>query len=155
MPSDAEELVIRPTFGPAEYPALVDIWRSSVRATHDFLEEPDVARIEGALPSAYFPAVTLLVAKRAGRPVGFAGVAHGRLEMLFVADAARGSGVGSALLAETIARHGVVTVDVNEQNPRAYGFYLRHGFTQVGRSALDGDGRPYPILHLELQGHRR
>lgn len=150
MPDHRPELTIRPCRGTQEFPELVDIWQSAVRATHDFLAEPDFVRIRGNLASAYLPAVTLLVAERAGRLVGFAGVHEGSLEMLFVDDSRRGSGVGSALLDEVVASHGVRSVDVNEQNSGALGFYLSKGFKQVGRSELDGDGRPYPLLHLNL-----
>lgn len=152
MTSTSPDLTLRPSAGAGEYPALVEIWRSAVRATHDFLAAEDFARIESLLADAYFPAVTLTVAERAGAPVGFSGVAEGNLEMLFVADSARGSGVGSALLAHAVAEQGVTRVDVNEQNASAGGFYRSRGFVQVGRSELDGDGRPYPILHLALQG---
>lgn len=152
MTSTASELTIRPAHGPAEHPVLVDIWRSAVRATHDFLAEEDFARIEGALASDYFPAVTLVVAERDGRAVGFAGVAEDGLEMLFVADDARGSGVGTALLAEVVRRYDVTRVDVNEQNAGARGFYEAHGFRETGRSPVDGDGRPYPIVHLHRAG---
>lgn len=147
---DASAPVLRPTRGAEEYPALVEIWRSAVRATHDFLPASDFERIESNLAANYFPAVTLVVAEVDGQPVGFAGVADGGLEMLFVHDAARGRGVGSALLAETVAHLGVTRVDVNEQNPAAHSFYLGRGFREVGRSELDGDGRPFPLLHLEL-----
>jgi putative acetyltransferase len=41
-----------------------------------------------------------------------------------------------------------MTVDVNEQNTKAVGFYERIGFKRTGRSRLDGQGRPYPLLHL-------
>lgn len=152
MPDTPLPLEIRPGRGPAEYPALVAIWRSAVRATHDFLAEDDFARIEGALAPGYFPAVALTVAERDGRPIGFAGTLDGSLEMLFVDDAARGTGVGSALLAHVVAEQGVERVDVNEQNVGAHGFYLSRGFVQTGRSELDADGRPYPTLHLELPG---
>ncbi|MGB3696337.1 MAG: GNAT family N-acetyltransferase [Gordonia sp. (in: high G+C Gram-positive bacteria)] len=142
--------ILRPTSGPAEYPDLVAIWRSAVLATHDFLDAADFATIESRLATDYFPAVTLVVAERDGAPVGFAGVVDGSLEMLFVADEMRGTGVGGALLAHAVTDHAVTRVDVNEQNPDAVGFYLHRGFTRVGRSDLDGDGRPYPILHLAL-----
>lgn len=145
------QITIRPCHGPSEFSELVDIWRSVVRATHDFLAESDFERIQSNLASMYFPAVTLIVAERDGRPVGFAGVAEASLEMLFVADAARGVGIGSALLAEAVANHAVTRVDVNEQNAAAHRFYLGRGFDQVSRSELDGDGRPYPILHLALR----
>ena len=34
-------VVIRPSMGPAEHPALLAIWRSAVDATLDALAEPD------------------------------------------------------------------------------------------------------------------
>lgn len=143
---------IRPGRGPEEFAALVEIWRSAVRATHDFLDESDFARIESHLASDYFPAVTLTVAEKNGQRVGFAGVLDNALEMLFVSDAVRGEGIGSALLAEVITNQAVSKVDVNEQNTGAHAFYLSRGFVQVGRSELDDDGRPYPLLHLEIRG---
>ncbi|WP_423057278.1 GNAT family N-acetyltransferase [Brevibacterium linens] len=147
---EEQAIEIRASYGPGEYPALVEIWRSAVRASHDFLEESDFDRIESNLASAYFPAVSLIVAERAGEPIGFAGIAEGNLEMLFVTDEARGEGIGTKLLKQAIAEFDVTRVDVNEQNPGACGFYLSRGFAQVGRDELDGDGRPYPTLHLEL-----
>lgn len=145
---------LRACRGEAEYPVLVDIWRSAVRATHDFLDESDFIRIESRLASGYFPAVTLTVAEKDGKPVGFAGVHGGSLEMLFVSNSVRGQGIGSALLSEVIAHQAVTKVDVNEQNPGAHGFYVSRGFVQVGRSERDGDGRPYPTLHMELAANR-
>lgn len=147
---DEQALEIRASRGPVEYPTLIEIWRSAVRATHDFLEESDFDRIESNLASAYLPAVSLIVAERDGGPVGFAGIVEGNLEMLFVTDEARGEGIGTKLLNEAITEFGVTRVDVNEQNSGACGFYLSRGFEQVGRDELDGDGRPYPTLHLEL-----
>ncbi|MFD6176269.1 MULTISPECIES: acetyltransferase [unclassified Isoptericola] len=144
------EVTVRPCAGPEEYPRLVAIWRSAVDATHDFLADDDRARIEELLPTAYLPHVRLFVAERAGRVVGFAGVSGASLEMLFVDAADRGSGVGSALLAHVVDECGVTTVDVNEQNTQAVGFYARAGFTVTGRSPVDDEGRPYPLLHLAL-----
>ena len=48
--------------------------------------------------------------------------------------------------------HPVLTVDVNEQNPRAIGFYERLGFARTGRSETDDQGRPYPLLHMRSPG---
>ena len=141
---------IRPSTGAAEYPTLVAIWRRAVDATHDFLTEDDRDQIEARLASDYFPGVVLSVAERDGRAVGFSGVLDGTLEMLFVDAAARGGGVGTALLSHAIREHGVTKVDVNEQNALAAGFYARHGFAVVGRSDTDDAGRPYPLLHLSL-----
>jgi putative acetyltransferase len=39
---------------------------------------------------------------------------------------------------------------VNEQNPQAVGFYEHIGFLITGRSTLDGQGKPFPLLHMKL-----
>jgi putative acetyltransferase len=71
--------------------------------------------------------------------------------MLFVEPARRGQGIGSSLLNHARQRHGTLTLDVNEQNPKARGFYLHHGFKEIGRSATDSAGRPFPLIHLKLE----
>lgn len=142
---------LRPCQGEAEYPALVSIWRSAVDATHAFVPAEELAEIERQLPIAYLPTVRLTVAELAGRPVGFAGVAGTRLEMLFVDDTVRGQGIGSALLARAMQTDRITELDVNEQNEDAVVFYTRRGFHVVGRSERDEAGRPYPLLHMQRE----
>ena len=86
----------------------------------------------------------------AGEILGFVGVAAGMIEMLFVAPARFGQGIGSLLLRHAVTALGATRVDVNEQNPRAAGFYEHHGFRTTGRSPVDATGKPYPLLHMEL-----
>jgi len=69
--------------------------------------------------------------------------------MLFISPDAQGHGIGSALCQYAIEYLGATKVDVNEQNPRAREFYEKMGFSFVNRSELDGQGKPYPILHLK------
>lgn len=137
---------------PAHYATLLDIWESSVRATHDFLPEGDIEALRPLLENLYFPAVTLSIARLVedGSIVGFVGVSDNRIEMLFVDAARRGKGTGKVLLQHAIAQ-GADELDVNEQNPQAVGFYQQQGFEVVGRSEHDGQGRPYPLLHMKLQ----
>ena len=85
-----------------------------------------------------------------GRLVGFVGVAEGKVEMLFLDPPARGQGGGKLLLDHAISSFGATSLDVNEQNPQAVGFYLHQVFRVVGRSELDGMGKPYPLLHMSL-----
>ena len=59
--------------------------------------------------------------------------------------------MGKALLQHAIESQKVNKVDVNEQNEQAVGFYLHSGFVTYKRSELDATGKPYPILHMELQ----
>lgn len=142
---------IRPVTGADEYPRLVRVWRSAVDATHDFLADEHRDEIEARLASDYFPQVELHVADLDGVAVGFAGISGKSLEILFVDASQHGHGIGAALLSFVVAQRGVTKVDVNEQNARAADFYRHHGFAQVGRSELDDQGRPYPILHLALR----
>ncbi|WP_279462927.1 acetyltransferase [Aeromonas veronii] len=134
-----------------DYPALIDLWEASVRATHHFLPEAEILALKPLILEHYFDAVTLHRARtEEGQITGFSGVYEGKLEMLFVAPEARGSGVGRLLVAHAITQGGTTRVDVNEQNEQAVGFYLKMGFTVTGRSPLDGQGKPYPLLHMAL-----
>lgn len=142
------EVEIRDLRGEREYPELLRVWRSAVDATHDFLSDEHRSAIEARLVPDYFPNVHLSVAEIDGQVVGFAGTAAGKLELLFVDAARRGSGIGSTLLCHAIAVHDVTSVDVNEQNAQAVGFYERMGFTVTGRSPVDGDGLAYPLVHM-------
>lgn len=126
------------------------IWRSAVEATHHFLTPADIDDLERQLALQYLSAVEITVAETPEGIVGFAGLAAGKLEMLFVDADARGSGVGSALLRHAIAAYPRLSLDVNEQNPAALRFYLNHGFEVIGRSPTDAEGRPFPLLHLKL-----
>ncbi|MCI9172998.1 acetyltransferase [uncultured Duncaniella sp.] len=132
-----------------DHTRLIEIWESSVKATHDFLAESDFAYYRSRMPE-YLSMVDLYVCRDCdGAALGFMGVAGTMLEMLFVDAGARGKGIGRRLLTHAVTRMGVDKVDVNEQNVQAIGFYERMGFAVTGRSELDGEGRPYPLLHMQ------
>lgn len=132
---------------PQEFPVLVSVWESAVRATHHFLSEDDIAGLRAQIPD-FFPLVTLRVWREPqGQIAGFIGLSDTTIEMLFIDAKSRGQGIGRALLYWAIEQ-GADRLDVNEQNPEALAFYQHCGFEVVGRSALDGQGRPFPILHM-------
>ncbi|WP_343745631.1 acetyltransferase [Chitinophaga sp.] len=134
-----------------DYPEMVRIWESAVRATHDFLKEEDFDHIKGLLADAFFPQVdTHVLLDEKGMPVAFLGVHEDSLEMLFVHDTARGKGIGRHLVNYAITDLNIRKVDVNEQNGQAAGFYERMGFKVSGRSEEDAMGKPYPVLHMTL-----
>ena len=134
-----------------DHQKLIEIWESSVRATHDFLAEEDLIELKPLILEQYFDAVNLKCAKNSeGEIIGFCGVHDGNIEMLFISPEARGNGVGSFLVSHAIHNLGASKVDVNEQNGQALGFYQHIGFSIIGRSELDDQGKPYPLLHMEL-----
>ncbi|WP_312920473.1 acetyltransferase [Stutzerimonas nitrititolerans] len=135
----------------ADHPLLLNIWQRSVRATHHFLQESDIQELLPQLRDNYLPAVELWVAvDTEDSPLGFIGLNENHVEMLFIEPDLRGKGIGRALLDHARSSRQQMSVDVNEQNPEAVGFYLHYGFVQTGRSPLDGEGRPFPLLHLSL-----
>lgn len=134
-----------------DQPRLFEVWESSVRATHHFLSEDDmqflIPRVKTAL-AAYTPIHCLRDAD--GRVFAFMGVAGRNIDLLFVHADHRGAGAGRTLVEYAIRELGADSLDVNEQNPLAIGFYEHLGFKTVGRSPLDGQGRPFPILHMRF-----
>ena len=129
---------------------LVAVWERSVRATHAFLSDAEVAQIKPFVPQALAEVGTLVVAEREGAPVGFMGVEGGRLEMLFLDPNVRGQGLGRMLLTYGIEHLGVTELTVNEQNPQAVGFYEHMGFSTCHRTETDEEGCPYPLLYMRL-----
>ena len=132
-----------------DHPRLMEIWESSVLNTHDFLKEEDFLYYKERLP-VYFQYVNLFGFEQEGILIGFMGIAEGNLEMLFIDNKYWGAGIGKKLITYAIDNLQVTKVDVNEQNVQAVGFYEYMGFNIYKRSNLDGEGKEYPILHMQL-----
>lgn len=133
------------------YDEIMRVWEASVRATHDFLPEKNIELLKKPIREQYLPNLSVFVALNPqGEVAGFLGVGENRLEMLFISPQARGTGIGKQLLNYAIEQLGVNEVDVNEQNPQAVGFYQHMGFVQYARSDTDGEGNPFPLLHMRL-----
>jgi len=130
---------------------LLDVWLRAVRATHDFLTEPDIRallpQVQQYLASP--DAGLWALCTHAGSPVGFMGLVGATVESLFIAPEHARRGGGTRLLAFARARaRAPLSVDVNEQNAAALAFYRACGFETIGRSPTDDAGRPYPLLHM-------
>jgi putative acetyltransferase len=138
---------------PEDFPRVVEVWEASVRATHDFVSEADIQLFKPLVRDGLPHVETLACVREAdGQVVGFVGVKADEVEMLFVHPAWRGQGIGRQLLTYAVTTLGATILDVNEQNEQALGFYLRMEFEVVGRSPLDGMGKPYPLLHMRKAG---
>ncbi|WP_236974058.1 acetyltransferase [Membranihabitans maritimus] len=135
-----------------EYPEIIRIWEKSVRATHHFLKEEDIEYYKPLILDKYLDIVELSVLRTENDEiVGFLGTTGKNIEMLFIHPDYFGIGLGRLLVEFAIEKLGTNTVDVNEQNERAVGFYKHCGFTVTERSELDATGKPYPILHMKLK----
>lgn len=134
-----------------DYPEIVDVWEASVRATHHFLKEEDIQYFKPLILNEYLQSVNLFCTRNErDHIIGFLGTVDTKIEMLFIDPTNRGKGVGKSLLNYAIHQLGAKKVDVNEDNHQAVGFYKHMGFQVVSRSDVDGMGKPYPILSMEL-----
>ncbi|MCT2406953.1 GNAT family N-acetyltransferase [Chryseobacterium antibioticum] len=133
-----------------DYPRIMEIWESAVKATHHFLAEEDFEYFKEVIPRDYLPNLEVYVITENRIAEGFAAVAEGNLEMLFIHNESRRKGLGRTLYEFMKDKTGLTKVDVNEQNPQAIGFYEKMGFRQIGRSEKDGSGKDYPIIHMSL-----
>ena len=137
---------------------LIEIWEESVRATHTFLSEAEILKIKEYVPDAICNVESLLVlfeddedsGKSVSVPIGFMGIENKKIEMLFLLPDGRGKGFGKMLVQYGIENFSAEEVTVNEQNPKAKGFYEHLGFKTYKTSATDEQGNPYPIAWMRL-----
>lgn len=131
---------------------LLELWERSVRATHHFLAESDIVALRPLVAQELASdAIEWWVVESAGeRPIGFLGYTRDTIEGLFIDSDCSGLGAGTLLVAHAQSLcAGDLSVDVNEPNEAARRFYESRGFSVVGRSSTDGDGRPFPLLHMK------
>ena len=131
---------------------ILDAWESSVRATHDFLSEKDIISIKFQVKEGVKYVNNLLCVRDENDIIkAFMGIHDFKIEMLFVSNESRGSGIGKRLVEHAIEVLNVNYVDVNEQNPQALGFYEHMGFKVFKKSDFDEQGNPFPILHMKIK----
>ncbi len=140
---------------PGDVARVIDVWRSAVAATHDFLREADRAEIDSSACAYLATAELWVLVDEADRPIAFSAVTGSNMDALFVAAEAHGRGMGRRLVQHALSLSPTLTTQVNEGNVQAMGFYLKQGFQPVRRDECDDDGRPYPIIQLAWDGDRR
>jgi putative acetyltransferase len=137
---------------PERIHSLLEIWEASVRATHHFLSEEDIQSIKPLVEAGLSKIPSLsLITEMGDVPLGFMGIDGAKIEMLFISPDAHGSGLGRKMVEYAVRDLGADSLDVNEQNMQGIGFYIHMGFEVLGRSPVDGQGNPFPILHMALR----
>jgi len=132
-----------------DHQTILAIWEKSVSATHEFLTAKDIAEIKPELEGYLGSLPIVLACNQEGTVIGFASANQHHLEMLFLDPVYFGQGLGAEFFDYLVATYQIRSLDVNEQNPRARYFYLKHNFVVDARSETDDQGRPFPILHLK------
>ena len=130
---------------------LIALWKASVVATHTFLSAKEIDDIKPEVGSGLRAVETLIaVLGKDGKFLAFMGIENRRLEMLFVDPQMIGKGIGRKLVEYGIQKHHINELTVNEQNPRAVGFYEHLGFKTHKQTNTDEQGRPYPLLYMKI-----
>ena len=128
---------------------LLGIWEKSVKATHLFLSDWEIQRIQHDVPQALTAVAHLIMAETEdGLPIAFMGIEGDTLEMLFLTPEEMGKGIGKCLMQYGIEHYKIQELTVNEQNPQAKGFYEHIGFQAYKRSEYDQQVLPYPLVFM-------
>ncbi len=135
-------------YKPEERQHYLKVWEDSVLATHHFLEPHVFQSIKKIVSDLDLGELESHGLWEDDELLGFIGIADKKIEMLFLSPRQRRKGYGRLLMEFALDIYAVNSLDVNEQNPEALGFYLHMGFEIQGRSEIDSLGLPYPILHL-------
>jgi len=132
------------------YAEIIKLWEASVCATHDFLQPEEISFYKPLILKYALPENQLFGIFANQKLAGFIGIRPPKIEMLFIHPDFFGKKLGSKLLNFAVNELKCTLVDVNEENPRAYKFYRKHGFKLQSRNKFDDNGKPHPVLHLHL-----
>jgi L-amino acid N-acyltransferase YncA len=141
-------LLIRPSTS-ADLPAITAVYDWNVRhGTGTFeLDPPDQAEMSRRRDDVLSKGLPWLVAERDGQVLGYAYANHFRPrrayrfcleDSVYLAEAARGQGVGSLLLAELLTRceaagaRQMLAVIGDSANLGSIGVHKKHGFEHIG-----------------------
>ena len=146
-----------------DVPSIATIWQQGWHDAHDG-RVPD-ALLRHRTPESYPPRARerlahTAVAEVGGSVVGFVVTVESELEQLYVAVAARGTGVAQSLIAHAeqeiaAAGHDESWLAVVADNDRAIAFYAKSGWVDTGpfdyQAEIAGGTLPVPCRRLVKQ----
>ncbi len=144
----------------SELPALAQLWYDGWQVAH----AAHVPASLTAIRTLESFAVRLLdhfndirVIGEIGTPLGFCITKGPEIYQIYVAPAAKGTGVAAILITDGLKRigkagHEIAKLDVNAENARAIAFYEKMGWQQKGVETimLDTLAEPYPLPCLVM-----
>ena len=141
---------------PGELPALARLWEAGWYEAHEGRLPPGLVALR--TPASFRSRIAaygdaLRVAGPTGAPLGFCVAQRDEIEQLFVAPAARGTGLAARLLADGEARLRAAGVETGRiacavGNDRALRFYARHGWHGGVEPLIAAGGFPIEVVAL-------
>jgi ribosomal protein S18 acetylase RimI-like enzyme len=142
-------------------PAVAEVWHTGWHEAHADITPPALTRLrtradfERRLKDAHFP---VQVALDGSAVLGFVATIENQLYQIFVAKAAQGKGVASALMGaamDVMRKSGAQTVWLScaVENHRAIAFYEKTGWRNVGENvvSVDTSQGPFELNVLRLE----
>lgn len=128
-------------YQPDDLDAVMQLWLASTIAAHPFVTEQYWHESAPLVRDTYLPAARTWVylhpqTTGGDSPIaGFISILEEQLVgALFVAHPFHGKGIGHALMSYTQHHYSALTLEVYQQNQRAYEFYCKQGFTVAGKT---------------------
>lgn len=130
---------------------LLTVWRRSVDATHlHFISREELDELTPVVRDYLSNGETEFWVLRDGRlAAGFMGLKASKIESLFLSPEYFRQGLGRRFVEHAAEQCSELFVDVNEENTAAIAFYTACGFHAIGRTAVDDQGRPHPLIHMK------
>ncbi|AKF36169.1 TPA: N-acetyltransferase [Yersinia enterocolitica] len=128
-------------YQPDDIDAVMQLWLTSTIAAHPFIAEQYWHESAPLVRNTYLPAARTWVylhSKTIGdeNPIaGFISILEEQLVgALFVAQPFHGQGIAKALMEHVQQHYRALTLEVYQQNQRAYHFYRKQGFNLIGKA---------------------
>jgi putative acetyltransferase len=150
----SDAINLRP-YQAADEDAAIDLWLRSWQAAYPELDfKSRLHWWRARWRNELVVNATIIIAEAQAGIIGFVTVdpGNGYLDQLVVAPEDWGSGLAATLMtkAKALAPAGL-ELQVNQDNARAWRFYLKQGFTVMGESVNPQSGRPTFLMRWRPQ----
>ncbi len=116
---------------------VMEIWLDTNIKAHDFIDKnywkEHYEEVKYAILNT-----KVYVYEKDNKILGFIGIIDGYIAGIFVKDGMQGNGIGKILIDTCKKDSNELTLNVYEQNEKAFKFYLREGFYIVSKN-IDND----------------
>ncbi|TRX55682.1 N-acetyltransferase [Thalassomonas sp. M1454] len=118
----------------------VGIWLNASIKAHNFISQDFWVSQHQNMRDLYLPNSESWVYEDDGRILGFISYYEGTIPAIFVDPKSQSKGVGTQLLEKLKDKYQNLTLTVYSENHKTHQFYIRQGFTDVGKCICEHTG---------------
>ncbi|KPZ72260.1 MULTISPECIES: N-acetyltransferase [Shewanella] len=119
----------------------VAIWLTASIKAHSFVAEEFWQSQQQNMRDVYLPHSESWVYEDNGHILGFISYYEGSIPAIFVDPQSQSNGIGTQLLDTVKNQYEQLTLTVYAENEKTHQFYLRHGFSDVGKCICEHTGQ--------------